>query len=466
MSPRYKSIVNVLFRATDALVASGAWLAAYYARLLSPRFGQKDLPVFSTYASLAPLILLLWAGVFSFLGVYQSGRMRGRKGEVFLIWRAHATALLIFAALAFLINEYRYSRLVMLYFAVFGAFALAVFRVSLRTVLRALRRRGYDVRRVVIVGGGEAVRKLVERFSWYPELGMGVAGLVTRDGAAPSWGGASVPILGRFSDIVRVVESKQPNEVFIALATHEQSELDGLLGRLRDATVSVLVIPDVQGHVALGCHVEHIEGMAVIRLNEAPMESWQSLAKRCIDATLSAIGIVVLSPLLLLIVAGVKLTSPGPVLYAQERVGLDGQTFRMYKFRSMRADAEAESGAGWTTKEDRRRTAFGTFLRKTSLDELPQLWNVLVGHMSLVGPRPERPVFVQQFRQQIPDYMFRHKVKAGITGWAQVNGWRGDTSLTERTACDLYYIRNWSLDLDLKILLLTLWKGFVNKNAY
>jgi exopolysaccharide biosynthesis polyprenyl glycosylphosphotransferase len=196
------------------------------------------------------------------------------------------------------------------------------------------------------------------------------------------------------------------------------------------------------------------------------MDGWQSLAKRCVDVVVSCVGLMVLSPLLFLIAALVKLASPGPVLYRQERMGVDGQTFHMLKFRSMRVNAEGEVGAVWAKKSDSRRTRIGTLLRKTSLDELPQLWNVLVGHMSLVGPRPERPVFIQRFRREIPGYMLRHKVKSGITGWAQVNGWRGDTSIVERTQCDLYYIRNWSLNLDFKILTMTVWKGFMNENAY
>jgi Undecaprenyl-phosphate glucose phosphotransferase len=465
MSTRYRAMVNILFRATDSLMVGLAWMGSYWARSVSPKFGHKELPGLSTYASVLPLILLLWAAVFTFHGVYQSGRMRGRRGEVFLLWRAHASALLIFVMLAFLFEEYNYSRLVIVYFAAFGALALAAFRVTLRTVVRALRRRGLDVHRVVVVGAGESVGTLVEHFALFPELGMKLVGLVTRDGEPAVWD-ARMPVLGRFPDLAQVVEQERPHEVFIALTAREQAELGGLLSQLRDATANVVVVPHVQAHVALGCRVERFEGVAIIRLNHSPMDSWQSFAKRFMDLTLSAVGLVVLFPLLLLIGALVKLTSPGPILYAQERVGLDGRTFRMFKFRSMRADAEAHSGAGWTSPGDARRTPVGAFLRRTSLDELPQLWNVLVGQMSLVGPRPERPVYVQKFRQQIPDYMLRHKVKVGITGWAQINGWRGDTSLTERTACDLYYIRNWSLDLDLKILFLTLWKGFVNKNAY
>jgi Undecaprenyl-phosphate glucose phosphotransferase len=239
------------------------------------------------------------------------------------------------------------------------------------------------------------------------------------------------------------------------------------MDRLRDATVSVSFVPDIEPFAKLGCDVERLGEIALIRLNERPFAGEQAVVKRILDATLSAVGLIVLAPLFVVIAVVVKITSPGPVLYIQERIGLDGRPFRMFKFRSMRADADTPaSGPGWTTRDDPRRTRFGTFLRKTSLDELPQLWNVLLGHMSLVGPRPERPVYVQQFRHQIPDYMLRHRVKVGITGWAQVNGWRGDTSIAERTACDLYYVRNWSINLDLKILALTIWNGFVNRNAY
>jgi Undecaprenyl-phosphate glucose phosphotransferase len=465
MSARYRAIVSVLFRATDALIVCAAWLASYWARAYSPRFGQKPLPAFSTYASLAPLVLLLWVVVFSVYGVYESGRMRRRTAEVLLLWKAHATALLLFVVLAFSFDEYKYSRLVMIYFGAFGALALAAFRVSLRTALRALRRNGFDVRRVLLVGGGERVRLLVDRFAWFPELGMKVAGIVTRDGQ-PLAKAPNVPVFGRFEELARIVEAEGANEVFVALAGDEEVHLRRVLDQLRDVTANVRMIPAVGDQLALGCRVEDFEGMAVIGFNDSPLETWHWFAKRCMDAVLSAAGLMVLSPLLVVIALLVKASSPGPILYAQERMGLDGRTFRMLKFRSMRVDAEAESGAQWTTKGDPRRTSIGSFLRRTSLDELPQLWNVLVGHMSLVGPRPERPFFVQQFRQRIPHYMLRHKMKSGITGWAQINGWRGDTSLTERTACDLYYIRNWSLDFDLRILVVTLWKGFVNKNAY
>jgi Undecaprenyl-phosphate glucose phosphotransferase len=219
-------------------------------------------------------------------------------------------------------------------------------------------------------------------------------------------------------------------------------------------------------YVALGCDIENFDGLPVVHLNHSPLVGSAVWIKRALDVVLASLALILFAPLMLVIAILIKLTSKGPILYAQERMGLDGRTFQMLKFRSMRVDAEEVGGARWATAGDERRTPIGAILRKTSLDELPQLWNVLRGDMSLVGPRPERPVFVNQFRSRIPHYMLRHKVKSGITGWAQVNGWRGDTSLVRRIECDLFYIRNWSLALDLKILTMTLWKGFIHRNAY
>jgi Undecaprenyl-phosphate glucose phosphotransferase len=466
MAFRSNVIVTILFRLTDAAVVVAAWLVSYWARFFLPSVvAPKGLPPFAIYSSLVPLVVVLWILVFSMSGIYESGRMRGRKSEALMVLRAHFVALLVFIAIAYTYDSYRYSRLVMLYFGALSAIALTAFRVALRTGLRHLRKRGYDLCRVLIVGSGETARRLVERFYWFPELGMRVAGLLTADGR-PTNTIHDVPVLGAFGDVARVVETERPHQVLIALKTQEQFELFGLLGRLEGQMVKIRIVPDFHPYAALECKVEHFEGMPVIRLNDSPVDNLAWVFKRGMDVVVSALGLILGAPLFLFIGMLVKLTSPGPVLYAQERMGLDGQTFRMYKFRSMRVDAESKTGAVFSSRGDDRCTPIGRLLRKTSLDELPQLWNVLVGQMSLVGPRPERPVFVEEFRRQIPDYMFRHKVKAGITGWAQVNGWRGNTSLVQRTECDLYYIRNWSLELDIKILTMTLWKGFINKNAY
>jgi Undecaprenyl-phosphate glucose phosphotransferase len=316
------------------------------------------------------------------------------------------------------------------------------------------------------VGEGPAVDRLIERIDGFPELGLRVRGIVTHDTSA-SVGVGGKPVLGHFPDIASIIEQVKADEILIALPWSQQDEVSRILELLKDETVDVRLVPDVHAYVTLGCEVEDFDGLPVVRINDSPLIGWYAAAKRLLDIVVSSVALLLLSPLLLTIAVVVKLTSgPGPVLYRQERMGLDGRTFQMLKFRSMRVDAEDKTGAVWARESDDRRTLLGTILRKTSLDELPQLWNVLCGEMSLVGPRPERPVFVHQFRKEIPHYMLRHKVKAGITGWAQVNGWRGNTSLSRRIECDLYYIQNWSLALDLKILTLTLWKGFVNKNAY
>jgi exopolysaccharide biosynthesis polyprenyl glycosylphosphotransferase len=230
--------------------------------------------------------------------------------------------------------------------------------------------------------------------------------------------------------------------------------------------VDIEVVPDLTEYIKVGCTVEDFDGIPVLHMNGSPLKGFWAFAKRFTDAALSGIGILILSPVLAGLALAVKLTSKGPIFYGQERMGLDGRHFRMWKFRSMRVDAESKTGAVWAVANDDRRTPIGAFLRSTSLDELPQLWNVFIGQLSLVGPRPERPVFVHKFKSEIPHYMLRHRVKAGITGWAQVNGWRGNTSLQGRIDCDLYYIRHWSYLLDIKILIMTVWRGFIHKNAY
>jgi Undecaprenyl-phosphate glucose phosphotransferase len=328
-----------------------------------------------------------------------------------------------------------------------------------------MRARGVNLRHVLAVGEGETMESMISRLDRYPELGLRVVGVVT-DEQSSAVAIAGKEVLGHFGELLELTQRTRVDEVLISLPPNQMPRLDSLLEQLREETLAVRIVPDVYRHVTLGCQVDEFEGTPIVRINDSPLVGMGAFAKRATDIVLSAAALVILAPLLLLIAVAVKLTSNGPVIYAQERMGLDGRSFRMLKFRSMREDAESKTGAVWCRPSDERRTPIGTFLRQTSLDELPQLWNVLRGDMSLVGPRPERPVFVNQFRKEIPHYMLRHKVQAGITGWAQVNGWRGNTSLTARVECDLFYIRNWSYLLDLKILVMTIWKGFINKNAY
>lgn len=470
MLKRYQHTFGYVFRVIDACVVVLAWLASYWIRFdLPPVLAflsvKKGLPEFETYAALAPLIAILWVGIFTATRVYESKRLLGRMREVQVVLKAHFLALLAFIAITYLFEEYKYSRLVIVYFALIGGAGLVLFRVLLRSALQRLRAQGFNLRHVLAVGEGEALEHLIRRIDNFPELGLRIRGVVTSDpGASPEFCGK--PILGRYADVAEVLKSAGVDEVMIALPPARGDQLDRLLELLKDETLDVGVVPDVHRYVTLGCEVEDFDGLPVVRINDSPVMGWSAIAKRATDAVFSAILLVALMPLLLTIALLIKLSSRGPVLYVQERMGLDGRSFSMLKFRSMRVDAEQVSGAVWCSKVDNRRTKLGTFLRKTSLDELPQLWNVLRGDMSLVGPRPERPVFVTKFRSEIPHYMLRHKVRAGITGWAQVNGWRGNTSLDRRIECDLFYIRNWSYALDLKILTMTLWRGFIDKNAY
>lgn len=466
MLKRYHNIVGGIFRLTDALVIGLAWLAAYGLRFYLPLIQvTKGFPAFERYAALAPLVIALWSTVFTSMRVYQSRRMLRRTHEVYLILKAHGVSMLFFIALTYLFSEYKYSRAVMLYFGILGGTALIFFRLSLRNGLRELRKRGLNLRHVIGVGEGGAIETLIHRIDKFPELGLRIVGIITHESSTLKEIKGK-PILGHFKDLKEIVKKYRPDQLLIALPRHQYVDLDRILSLLKDETMNIQLVPDVHEYVTLGCEVEDFDGLPIVNINDSPLAGWGALAKRLTDILAASLALITLSPLFAFIAGAIKLTSKGPTLYEQERMGLDGKTFKMLKFRSMQIDAESHTGAIWAQPNDGRRTQLGTFLRSTSLDELPQLWNVLKGDMSLVGPRPERPVFVQKFRNEIPHYMLRHKVKAGITGWAQINGWRGNTSLARRIECDLYYIRNWSYFLDLKIITLTIWKGFVNKNAY
>jgi len=471
MLKRYQCTFGYALMVVDACVVVGAWFSAYWLRFWFPFHVPpplevtRGLPSFLRYAQVFPLVAGLWLAVLISMRVYEGARMLDRTAQLLRVVKAHFAALVVFVAFNFFVVEWHYSRVAIIYFGVLGAVALVGTRVVARAIVQALRSRGHRLRNVVAVGDGPAFKAMLDRLERFPELGLRIVGTVSaRDSIPPPSGNHR--FLGHYGEISEILSRTKVDEVLIALPPGQGKELARLLDLLKDETLDICVVPDLHQYITLGCEIEDFDGLPLVRLNNSPVIGWGALAKRVTDIVASAAALVILSPLLGLIALGVRLTSPGPVLYVQERMGLDGHSFRMLKFRSMRIDAEHESGAVWARADDNRRTAFGTLLRKTSLDELPQLWNVLCGDMSLVGPRPERPIFVQKFRDQIPHYMLRHKVRAGITGWAQVNGWRGNTSLDRRIECDLFYIRHWSYMLDLKILTMTLWKGFIDKNAY
>ncbi|MHB8879056.1 MAG: undecaprenyl-phosphate glucose phosphotransferase, partial [Myxococcaceae bacterium] len=327
------------------------------------------------------------------------------------------------------------------------------------------RRRGFSLKTILVVGAGELGQHVIETVESHLELGFRVVGVLTRKPQKVGTRVKGAPVLGLVTEVEAVLDRTQVDQVIIALPIEDQSLVKQLMEQLALRTVDVKVVPDLYQYITLCGGLEEFGGLPIISLQGGPLHGWNLVGKRVFDALISLLALLLAAPLMLLTALLVKLTSPGPVLYRQERMGLDGRTFAILKFRTMRTDAESQ-GAVMAAEGDTRRTPVGSFLRRSSLDELPQLYNVLVGDMSLVGPRPERPVFIEEFKKQIPRYHLRHKVKAGITGWAQINGLRGQTSIQKRIEYDLYYIENWSMLLDMKILLRTALGGFLSKNAY
>jgi len=450
----------------DAAAATLAFLAAYGIRFWSGLIpAPLGVPPLAPYLDLLLPLLPLHALALRVSGLYEYRHERTKADEAFLVVQGVSLATLFLVASTFFIRNFSYSRWVILLFWALDVVSVYWVRLGIREVVRALRRHGRFVRRALVVGAGPLGREVVSRLRAHPEFGVRVMGYL--DDHVPA--GERVEgkeVLGGYETVTQVLTQYQVDQLFVALPMEAHHEMLKILNAIEGELVDVRIVPDLQQFVTLRSVVEELEGLPVISLAQSPITGWSRVAKRGMDLALATAGLVALAPLLGLIGLAIRLTSPGPILYRQERMGLDGRSFGMYKFRSMRADAEVESGPVWASESDGRRTPTGRLLRRYSLDELPQLWNVLKGAMSLVGPRPERPFFVHQFKTLIPQYMLRHKVKSGMTGWAQVNGLRGNTSLEKRIEYDLYYIQNWSLALDVKILLLTVYRAWHQRHAH
>jgi len=450
----------------DGVLIAASWLAAYWLRFYglgvpSP-LGVPPIQAYLWFgAVLTPVALMILRS----LHVYRSTRTVRLSQEMFSLVQG-VVAVTAVAGLGSYLSRGELSRTVLLLFAAIAALALCGTHAAGRMSLRAMRRNRRNLRHVLIVGTGELAAELERKMISGRDLGFAVEGMVA---AEPEEVGRTIgvtPVIGSVAELPELVERTGAELVYLALNRSEYEAELLALERLNDSTAAVRLVPDLARTFTLNASVEDFDGTPIILVTESPGQGWNAVLKRAFDFTFALIGLVVLSPVLLLLAILVKLDSPGPALYSQERVGLSGRRFHMYKFRTMRLDAEAAGKAEWSRPVDPRRTRLGSILRRLSLDELPQLWNVLVGHMSLVGPRPERPVFVKQFRASIPRYMLRHHVKAGITGWAQVNGLRGDTPLDQRIEYDLYYIKNWSMGFDVKILFLTVLRVFRDQSAH
>jgi Undecaprenyl-phosphate glucose phosphotransferase len=457
-------LLQLLFLA-DLLLVSASWLLAYVVRfyVAGPPMRQHDIPPLGPYLLMLVPIFVVWGIAFRGLDLYRPRRIGTHLGEVADIAKASTVgALVLVTIMTFFFREYEFSRVVIAYFWGFSIALLAFSRAAFRELLRFARRRGYNQRYALVVGGGELAAEVIARLRARPDVGIRVVGVLSD--AKESVEGARW--LGGYADLATELTASQVDHVILALSHEDQARLGGLIEAIGDEPVTIHVVPDLFRFASLRGGVEEFEGVPFIHLRDSPLHGWNRVAKRAFDVAFATVALAGLSPVLLAIAAAVKISSRGPALYRQERMGLDGQRFGMLKFRTMRLDAEGQTGPVWAASADPRRTALGTFLRRFSLDELPQFVNVLRGEMSVVGPRPERPVFVERFRSTVPGYMLRHKVKSGITGWAQVNGLRGNTSLEARIQYDIEYIERWSLGFDLRIIGLTVVRVLVDRNAY
>ena len=416
----------------------------------------KGIPHSAPYWRLIPILAVLWPIVYSFHGLYRLRRGRSRSEEAFVIFSATALAVVLLAGIATFYRSFSYSRLVLVLFFAADVPLVVLARLLVRSRWEARWKSGIGVKRAVIVGAGRLGKSVVDRLVDHPESGMAACALLDDDPSLHGGAYRGVPIGGPASAAPAWISTGRAETVFVALPLEAHRRTLEIVGATIRAGGEVRVVPDLLQHITFRAGLEDWDGLPVVHLTETPVSGWSGLVKRALDVLLSAAGLVVLLPFFPIVALLIKISDGGPVLYAQERMGLDGRRFRMWKFRTMRPDAEGETGAVWATAGDPRRTPVGRFLRRWSFDELPQLVNVLRGDMSLVGPRPERPEFVEEFKQKFPQYMLRHRVRSGMTGWAQVHGWRGNTSLAKRIEYDLFYIENWSIALDVRILWMTL----------
>jgi Undecaprenyl-phosphate glucose phosphotransferase len=463
MIDRRSQLMCFGFLLSDLALTGLAWLAAYYIRFETGWFVVGEgAPEFYLCLRHLPLVVLLAAFAYRLAGQYNIGRLRRLREEVVAVVQGTALMALLAMASVFFLHDRYESRASMVLFWVLTVVSILLARRAGWGFVRTLRSRGYNQTFALTVGSGRGARRLAHTLMRVNWLGIKNVGFVEEKAGLSD----DLDVLGGFADLPELIRRYRISHVFIALPFHRYDDVRRVFAILSQTVVEVRLVPDLPNLAGLSLTTANLDGLPLIGLRESPHFGLNIVVKRFMDVVLALFGLVVLSPVLALVAALVKLTSPGPVLYRQERCGLNGEPFFMLKFRSMPVNSETRTGPVWAVKNDNRCTPLGAFLRKTSLDELPQLWNVLRGDMSLVGPRPERPQFIAQFRKTIPNYMARHSVKAGVTGWAQVHGWRGNTSLRKRIQYDLYYITHWTPWLDVRILWLTLFRGFVHKNAY
>ena len=451
----------------DIFVISISYVCAWVIRFIGP-FADTAVRAksFQEYMLLLAFILPGYLILYQAFSLYEPLRMQGRRLVLSSVIKANTLGLLLIIFALYMAGEEHYSRLTFYIFYFVNICLEWGVRMMIFCLLRDMRKRGLNQKQMILVGYSRAAEEYIDRVRQNPQWGYVIRGIL--DDNVPSgtvYNG--VKVIGRIANLMVILPANRLDEIAITLGLSEYYRLEEIVALCEKSGVHTKFIPDYNKIIPTKPYTEDILGLPVINIRYVPLNNtFNALIKRVMDIVGSVFGIIVSLPIMLLMCILIKLTSPGPLIYKQERVGLHNKTFWMYKFRSMEIQPESEEKKAWTVKNDPRVTGIGRFMRRTSIDELPQLFNILKGNMSLVGPRPERPFFVEKFREEIPRYMVKHQVRPGLTGWAQVNGYRGDTSIRKRIDCDLYYIENWTIGFDIKILFLTIFKGFVNKNAY
>ena len=463
-----QKVFNRLMVIIDAAITAASFMFAYFFKfyILNDGPGPGVLPV-TDYLLLLVFIVPMYMLIYYLCSVYAPKRTVRRRFEIYGILKANTIGIIALIIILFMILRMFYvSRSVMAFFYVFNVFFTSCFRYYLRKILRTFRKKGYNLKHILIVGYSRAAEEYIDRLTDNPQWGYVACGIL--DNHVPA--GTvykGVKVLGTLGNLEIILPENKMDEIAIALSLKDYDYLEHIVGICEKSGVHTKFIPDYNSLIPSRPYTEDLQGLPVINIRYVPLtNTGNMMVKRAMDIVGSLFGIILTSPIMILSAILVKLSSPGPIIFKQERVGLHNKPFYMYKFRSMELQSSKEEKKAWTVKNDPRVTSVGKILRRTSLDELPQLFNILKGDMSLVGPRPERPLFVEKFKEEIPRYMVKHQVRPGMTGWAQVNGLRGDTSIRKRIEYDIYYIENWTLGFDIKIILMTFFTGFINKNAY
>ena len=463
--------LNKLHVLLDVFLICVSYALAWLLTIVAPIFpvGHGVLPPQVYFAALIPIVpaylLLYWA-----FHLYEPKRTHSKRAELWHICQACTVGLMLLTSILFAFRRSGYfgnfSTRMLVAFSIIDITLTTIERFGIRYILSRLRRKGFNQKHVMLVGFSDASDQFIDACRRNPDWGYHIYGVVD-DIAEVGEGYKGIQVVGRISELEHILAQNTIDEIAITLPLAAYAKLDGIVHVCEKSGVHTKFIPDYNNIIHSKPVTEDMDGLPVINIRNVPLtDPVKATAKRAVDIFGSLVGIVLFSPIMLVVAILIRLTSPGPIIFKQERVGLHNKPFMMYKFRSMVQQTEADEKKGWTVPGDPRVTRVGRFIRKTSIDEFPQFFNVLAGQMSLIGPRPERTQFVEMFKEEIPRYMIKHQVRPGMTGWAQVNGLRGDTSIYERVKYDIWYIENWTMSLDVKILFLTIFKGFVNKNAY